>query len=300
MTRLALLLLGAASAVAHADAPLEKPYAFEVDREVPPPGQGELSFDGGAPVDGWAASIQLGYVDRPMRLHTTEVKTFPVEHRQTLALGGAVAVGTSVLLDARMPLAHQVGDRLRGLGVDDKPLDRWVAGDLTLGLRLRVTTRPRFAAFVRGQLTMPTGNDKHFAGDARFSAAWMLIGRFRLPAGVTLAATGGVRIRGAEVQIYDRLLGDELFGAIGATYKLPAIRGLYCDENQVRLTGELVGVLGSRVQDTLGPSPVEARVGVISRIRPWLGVAVRVGKGIGDQIGGPRFRGMLELVYTGL
>ena len=120
MTRLALLLVAATATVAHADEPLEKPYAFELDREAPPPGQGELSFDGGAPlaspgsagarssagaqsIIGWAASIQLGYLDRPMRLHTTEVKTFPIEHRQTLALGGAIAVGPSVLLDARMP-----------------------------------------------------------------------------------------------------------------------------------------------------------------------------------------------------
>ena len=66
MTRLALLLVLASTSVVRADEPLEKPYAFEVDRDAPPPGQGELSFDGGAPVSGVAASVQLGYVDRPM------------------------------------------------------------------------------------------------------------------------------------------------------------------------------------------------------------------------------------------
>lgn len=298
--KLAAALLLAATAVAHADDPVLRPEAFELDREAPPPGQAELSFDGGAPVAPWAASVQLGYLDRPMRLHTTEVKVFPVEHRQTVAFGGALSIGPSIVVDARMPLAHQVGDRMRGLGTpDNRPLDRWVPGDLGLGLRFRVSARARAALFVRAQLTLPTGDDHDYAGEARFTAAWMLIGRFTLPHGLVAAATGGVRFRGAEVMVADRLLGDELFGGVGLSYALPAIRGLYCDANHVRATGELVGVLGNNIGDKLGPSPVEARLGVVSQIRPWLAVAVRAGKGIGDHIGSPRFRGMIEVVYSG-
>ncbi len=297
MTRLALLLMAAAASVTHADDPVMRPQAFEVDREVPPPGQAELGFDGGAPVGPWALSMQLGYLDRPFRLHTTEVKIFPVEHRQTVAFGGALSIGNRVVVDARMPLAHQVGDRMRGLG-DDRPLDRWVPGDLGLGVRLRLSSGARASMFVRGTVTLGTGDDRDYAGEARFTAAWMLIGRFTLPLGFTVAATGGVRFRGAEVVVADRLLGDELFGGVGVTYALPAIRGLYCAANDVRVTGEIVGVLGNNVGDRLGPSPTEGRLGVISRIRPWLAVAVRAGKGIGDHIGAPRFRGMIELVYT--
>lgn len=297
--RLALIMLVATVALADADTPAEHPGAFEVDREVPPPGQAELSFDGGAPLVGdWAASVQLGYLDRPFRLHTSEVKIFPVEHRQTLALGGAMALGERALVDVRLPLAHQVGDRMRGLG-DDRPLDRWVIGDVTVGARVRLSTRDGAAVFVRGVITVPTGDDFDYAGEARYTAAWMLIGRFTLPAGFVAAATAGVRFRGREVIVADRMLSDELFGGVGVTYALPAIRGLYCGANQVRLTGELVGVLGNDVGDRAGASPVEARIGVISRIRPWLAVAARLGKGIGDQVGNPRFRGLLELVFTG-
>jgi hypothetical protein len=36
-----------------------------------------------------------------------------------------------------------------------------------------------------------------------------------------------------------------------------------------------------------------------SDIRSWLSIAGRVGKGIDDEIGAPRFRGMIELVYRG-
>ncbi len=294
-----LLMVVGASAIARADSPADHAGAFEVDRESPPPGQGELSFDGGAPLLGrWAASVQLGYLDRPFRLHTTEVKIFPVEHRETVALGGAVAIGPSIVADLRFPLAHQVGDRMQGLGDDDRPLDRWVQGDLSLGLRLRLSAREHSAFFVRGVVTLPTGDDFDYAGEARFTAAWALIARFTLPQGFVAAATAGVRFRGREVVVADRMLSDELFGGIGVTYALPAIRGLYCPENHVRVTGELVGVLGNDVADKEGASPVEGRLGLISQIRPWVAVAGRLGKGIGDHVGSPRFRGMLELVFT--
>jgi hypothetical protein len=99
--------------------------------------------------------------------------------------------------------------------------------------------------------------------------------------------------------VADRVLGDELVGGVGATYQLPAIHGLYCDANRVRITGEIVGVYGDDVGNAKGSSPAEARIGLVSEIRPWLLVAARLGKGIDDQIGSPRFRGMLELVYAG-
>jgi hypothetical protein len=296
----ALLFLVTVTTAAHADTPVLRPEAFEVDRDATPPGQAELGFDGGGELPGrWAASVQLGYLDRPMRLHTTEIKTFPVERRETLALGGAVAIGTAIVLDARMPLSHQVGDRMQGLG-DERPLDHWVPGDLSAGLRIHVAQRRHAGLFVRGQLTLPTGDDHDYAGEDRFTASWLLIGRFTLPHGIVIAGTAGVRFRGSEVQVADRLLGDELVGGIGATFALPAVCGLWCDANQVRLTAEVVGVLGNDVGDKRGPSPVEARVGMISRIRPWLAVAGRIGRGLDDQIGAPRFRGMLELVYSGL
>lgn len=299
MKALALACVLAVVRVAHADTPVRRPAAFQVDRDAPPPGQAELGFDGGAPITGWAASVQLGYLDRPMRLHTSRIEIFPVEHRETLAIGGALAIGPAIVIDARMPLAHQIGDRLQGFGIDERPLDRWVAGDLGAGARIELVRRAHYAAFVRGQVTFGTGNDDQFAGDANFSAAWQLIGRAMLPYGVVLAGTAGVRFRGAEIEVADRVLGDELFGAFGATYQLPAIEGLYCAENRVRVTGELVGVLGNDVADARGPSPVEARLGLVGDIRPYLAVAARAGTGLDDQIGAPRFRALVEVVYRG-
>jgi len=283
-------------ATAQADTPVARPEAFEADRDAPPPGQGELGFDAGGPVGRWAASVQLGYLDRPFRLHTQQIETFPIRRRETFALGGAFAIGSALLVDARFPLVHQVGDRFMGLG-DETPLDRFVIGDLGIGVRLRIVSRDTLAVFARGQLTLPTGDDFDFAGEARFTAAWMMIGRFMPIEGLVIAANAGVRFRAAEVMVADRLLGDELTGALGATYELPAWPGLWCEANHMRATAEVVGVLGNNVAGKRGPSPVEARIGWIGEIRSWLHFAVRVGKGLDDQIGAERFRALFELIY---
>jgi hypothetical protein len=299
MRLLALVgVLGGLAGVARAQEPLDRPEGFEVDREAPPPGRVEFSFDGGAPLDDrWAVGAQLGFLDRPMRLHTVRVKIFPIEQRETFALGGAFAVTPAFVLDARMPFSYQTGDRYMGLG-DDRELDHWVAHDLGIGGRLRLASRDLFSIFVRAHLTFGTGNDYQFAGESRFTAAWTLIARFTPIDRLVISFAPGVRFRAEEVIVADRLLGDELFAALGASFQLPAIRGLYCDANQVRVTAELHGVLGNDVGDFEGASPAEARIGIVSRIRPWITVGARVGKGIDDHIGAPRFRAMLEVAYA--
>ena len=248
----ALLLLGAATA--HADHPINRPEAIDVDRDMTPPGRGEFGFDGGG-----------------------EVGTF------------ALSLGGSVVVDARMPLSHQTGARYAGFG-DDRPLDRWVAGDLALGARIRVFRGDRFGAFLRTAATFGTGNDYQFAGEARYTLSWLLVGRAKLPHDIVLAATGGIRLRGAEVQVADRLAGDEFLGGVGATVPIPGC---------LRLEGEIVGALGDDVAKKRGPSPAEARIGVIAHPRDYFAFAVRIGGHIDDQIGAPRFRAMLELIYTG-
>lgn len=282
--------------IARADTVVMRPEAIEVDRDVPPPGRVELGFDGGAPVGVWALGVQVGYVDRPLILHDAALAVAPVRHRETVALGGAITVGDDIVVDARVPLAHQVGDRLQGLG-DDSPLARWVIGDVTLGVRLHVAGGERRAVFLRGQLYLPTGDDFQFAGDARWSASWLIIGRATLAPGVIVAATTGIRIRAAEVQVGDRLVGDELpFGA-GVTVALPPIARLWCTPEQLRATGEIVGAIGDHVGSQRGPSPVEARLGFVGTPRPDLAVGVHVGFGLDDQVGSPRLRAMLELAW---
>jgi hypothetical protein len=161
-----------------------------------------------------------------------------------------------------------------------------------------VATRGGVSAFVRAALTFGTGDDRDFAGEARWTGTWLLIGRAELGP-LVIAATGGIHLRGAEVQVADRLLGDELVGGIGAVLGLPPVAGLWCRPDQLRATAEVVGVLGDRVGGQRGPSPVEARVGVVGTPTTSLAVGLRVGIGLDDQIGAPLVRAMLELTWHG-
>src|ERR1043165_3095718 len=103
MTRVSILVVLLAAS-AHA-APLDRAEAFEIDREATPPGRAELGFDSGAPVGDWALSLQLGFVDHPGRLYSRTLETFPIDKRETAALGLAAAFGPAVV-DLRMPFSH--------------------------------------------------------------------------------------------------------------------------------------------------------------------------------------------------
>jgi len=294
MRRAALVAL--VPAVAFADTPTDRPSAFEADRESPPAGRSELGFDGGAPLASWGASVSFGYLDRPLVLHSGDITAVPVDHRETVRIGAAIAIADRVVFDLDLPYSHQVGDRFTAL--DSGPrLDRFVPGDLRIAARARINGNADRAAFIRGELTLPTGDEGDFAGDLRYSLAWNLIGRIVVGPGIVVAATAGIRLRGAEVQVYDRFLGDELTGAVGVVVPIPPIAGLWCERDQVKLTGELVGVLGDDVAGKRGSSPAEARLGVVTEPWPNLHVGVRAGTGLDDQIGSPRFRATLEISW---
>ncbi len=284
----ALCLIALVAGTARADS-----ASVEVDREDAPAGRVELGFDGGAPLVGWGLSVGMGYLDHPIAL----AGDAPVVHRETLVLGGAVALGNAVVVDARLPMAHQIGDRLMALG-DPEALDRWVLGDLRVAARARFAGTASDAVFLRGALTLPTGNGSALAGEPRYSLAIGLIGRATWN-NIVLAATAGIRLRATEAMIGDRLVGDELDAAAGATIPIPPIAHLWCTADQLRLALETVAVLGDEVDHQRGPSPVEARAGLVAKVIPALTIGARFGVGLDDQIGAPRWRVMIEVAWQG-
>ena len=299
--KLALAIVAAAAGGAHADTPSERATAIELDREDAPAGRAELGFDGGAPLAGWGASLGLGVLSKPLTL-ATPTTLVPVARRETLVLGGALALGGSVVVDARLPLLRQTGDTYTG-GSDafviNRGTTRHAVGDLRLAARVRIAGTAERAVFLRGALTVPTGDDGDYAGELHWGVQWNLIGRATLPAGVIVAATADIHIRGAEVMLGDRLVGDEIVGALGALVPIPPIAGLWCDRSQVMLGAELDGVLGDNIDAVRGPSPIEARGGLVIQALPELTIGVRVGRGLDDQIGAPAWRATLELAWRG-
>ena len=291
----ALLVVGLAlgSASAHA-APRDAPTEIELERDDAPMGRAEFGFDSGAPVPAWGLGIRAGWFEDPIIFETDGMTIEPVVRRQTLAIGGALAINSAVI-DARIGGGYQVGDRLIGTG-SMIALDHWVPSDLRLGVRLRVVGDARNAAFVRGDLTLPTGDEGDFAGDPSWTLAWRLIGRWTLAHEIVIAATLGLRLRGEEVLVGDRLVGNEFLGAAGIAVPLPPLRPVWCSD-QVRLTAEVAGVLGDAVGGTRGPSPAEARAGVVVRPRSQWTIAARAGTGLTDEIGSPSVRLSLDVVY---
>jgi hypothetical protein len=304
MTRGRRIVLGATSLglcvpAARADMPRDTPTAIEVDRDTAPGGRVGLGFDGGEPVDAWGASLSLGWIDRPIALAAGSLgggspASRPVRRRETLALGGAVAVGDRIVVDAVLRGSHQVGDRLTAAGDPDHRA-RYVAQDLRIGARIRFAGDDDRAALLRGELTLPTGDDAQFAGDAAWTAAWSLIGRIGLVRGIALAATAGIRLHGAEVAVGDRLVGDELFAALGGAVPLPA---LGIPAAGVALRAALLAALGDHVGGAAGPSPVEARLGASVQVLPELLVGGDLGVGLDDQIGAPRLRLLVSVAWT--
>ena len=274
-----------AASAAHADTPLERPTAIDVDRGDTPPGRTELGFDGGGPVDGFGITLATTWLEEPMTFGEVE----SVRRRESVSLGGALALGTSIVVEARLTAAHQVGERLG----DGRDLDRWVGTDLALGGRIHVAGTPSRAVFVRVDGRLPSGDSGDFAGEASWVLAWRLIGRATLGR-VTLAANAGIRLRGEEVIVGDKLVGDEGFAALGAIVQLPALQPLWCEQGMA-LTAEIAGILGNDVGMGEGPSPVEARAGVVARVTSQFTIGVRAGAGLNDEIGAPKYRATLEL-----
>jgi hypothetical protein len=298
---LALCTVAAASHAARADRPRDTPAAIEVDRDATPAGRIGFGFDGGEPVDAWGVSVAASLVARPIELAPGAFgggspPTRPVRRRETVTVGGALAVGDRVVLDGALRVSHQVGDRLRAAGNPD-PLARYVVHDVRLGGRIRVAGDRDRAALLRADLTLPSGNAEQFAGDASWTAAWRLIGRITLPYQVVLAGGAGIRLHGAEVAIGDRLIGDELFAAVGVAVPLTAV-GLGGIAEHVALTGELAGALGDHVGMQAAPSPLEARLGLTVQPVPALAIGARIGVGLDEQIGAPSFRALIELAWT--
>jgi hypothetical protein len=299
---IALSAVAAASHPAHADMPRDTPTAIEVDRDVAPAGRVGFGFDGGEPVDAWGASISAGWIERPIHLGAGTFgggspDTQPVRRRETLSLGGALALGDSVVIDLGIRASHQVGDRLRAAG-NPEGLARYVLQDVRFGGRIRVAGDRGRAALLRAELTLPSGDADQFAGDARWTAAWSLIGRATLPHDLVIAATAGIRLHGAEVAVGDRLIGDALFAAAGVAVPVPAVGPLRALAAPVQLTGELLGSLGDHVGKLSGPDPLEARLGVVVQPLAELTIGAHAGFGLGDQIGAPRFRALIELAWT--
>jgi hypothetical protein len=256
-----------------------------VDRWVPAVGPIAMIGVEGADVTRFgqgAMALSFGLVRDPVRLElpSGEILSRPVRWQVSTDLSAeaglwknrlAFAVGLPVVL-------WQAGDRLRGTGVDDRPLASSAAGDLRLRLKAALlgTERLHVAALV--QLTVPLGGEADFAATNGVTVEPRLIVDVRLHQ-VLLAAALGVRFA-SERQLFETSFGDELTWSFGAGARAWARRRLYLE-----LFAEAAGAVGS----SSGTRPVELRGAVRLGIWP-VSLDVGAGAGVDDQVGAPAWR----------
>jgi outer membrane protein OmpA-like peptidoglycan-associated protein len=165
------------------------------------------------------------------------------------------------------------------------------SGDLRLGLRLRLIgqrTLP-FGAAVTGELWLPTGDDKDFAGEGtvRGSPGLALGGRI---GSLVWAANGGILLRSGTTFAGTEIGHEITFGA--------ALAGLAADE-RLQIGPELYGAATVEGADQLDSKTtnLEALLGVKYRAGPVV-IGAGVGPGLSRGVGTPAVRGVLSVAYA--
>jgi len=295
----ALALLSPRAARAQ-DPTIRHDAAFSLDRLAPPPGPGVFVQveDGDVAERGaWSATASLSFESRPLVVRhalTGAELSVPVRTRTGLDLGVAVGVGHGVQLGLSLPVVlYQSGDRLRGLDLPEPDGSRALAaaalGDVRLAAKLNLVTPERGLGQAWGAavtVTLPTGDETQFAGEAAPMVEFHLIASWRAP-DWALAVNLGPRFRSEEVPFLspDVTLGNELVWGAAASARAPwwpELEGV----------AELGGARGDE-----GVSPVEARLGARYRVDAWWTVGAIVGVGVAgaDDVGAPVWRGVIDL-----
>lgn len=295
---LSCALAGAAAA----QTPVATRPAFSVERFTPAAGAGTWIGIEPADVliaDRWAVTMSWSLMSRPIVLRdvmTGDLESEPVRLRWGTDVVAARGIGKRYQVGVAAPLVVQWGDRLQGIGFDERPLDRMSFGDIRLSARARVAglagERGLGAALSLGVL-LPTGDDAMFAGEAGWMLSWGLRVGWKGPR-LELTGGAGLRVRTTEVILLSpaRPHGNELTASAGVAVRADALGRNFGGPDRAWALAEIEAALGdSPRQGTRGPSPAEARVGVRVQVHHCWSIAIAAGGGITpDEVGSPAWR----------
>ncbi|MBK7073810.1 MAG: thrombospondin type 3 repeat-containing protein [Myxococcales bacterium] len=301
-------LAGSATAAAAQRAPASEP-AFSVERFTPAPGSALWIGveDADVPAAGrWVVTGSTWIASRPIvlrALSTGAESTEPVRLRWGQEVAVARGLGARYLVGLAVPAALQWGDRLAGIGLSEAPLARAVLGDLRLHGRARVVGAPGapgLAAAVAVALTVPTGDDGDFAGEAGAVLAWGLRAGYRT-GDVAITGGAGLRLRTEEVVLLSpaRPHGNELTASLGAAVRLAPLGRQFGGGDRAWAMVEVEAALGDDAgKGARGPSPAEARIGVRADVAHCWSVALAGGGGFTrDEVGSPGYRLIAQLTF---
>jgi len=306
---IAAATLALSAGVARAQAAVGDQPAFSVERFTPAPG-GAIFVgveEPDVPAAGrWVVTSSTWLASRPIVLRslvTGEAVTTPVALRWGQEVAVARGVGSRFLLGVALPSAVQWGDRLAGIGLSERALDRFVLGDVRLHARARLTGAPGapgLAAAIAGAITLPTGDDGDFAGEAGWVLGWGLRVGYR-SRDLVLAGGAGMRVRTQEVVLLSpaRPHGNELTGSAGVAVRAGPLGRQLGGDDRAWLFAEVEGVLGdSPGTGRRGPSPAEARIGARLDVAHCWSVGLAGGAGFtSDELGSPGYRFLAQVTF---
>lgn len=305
----AVALVSALAGAAAAQTPVATRPAYSVERFTPAAGAG--TWIGIEPADvllagRWAVTMSWSLMSRPIVLRdvmTGELESEPVRLRWGTDVVAARGLGTRYQLGVAAPLVVQWGDRLQGIGFDERALDRVSFGDVRLSARARIAGRPGErglgAALSLGVL-LPTGDDAMFAGEAGWIPSWGIRVGWKGP-WLELTGGAGLRVRTTEVILLSPASphGNELTASAGVAVRADPLGRAFGGPDRAWALAEVEAALGDAPRrGTRGPSPAEARVGVRVQVHHCWSVAVAGGGGITrDEVGSPAWRFVAQLSF---
>ncbi|HWA71504.1 MAG TPA: thrombospondin type 3 repeat-containing protein [Polyangiaceae bacterium] len=249
----------------------------------------------------WNVGLWASYANRLLELQSADghVVAIPVRHQLSLDYVASLGLGDRLALGVALPtVAYQSGDDTRDFLLDADSLPHTALGDLAFTAKATLIPSRQLGGFALAALarvSVPTGNTASYASEAASTGELRVLGELGLVA-LTVRATAGMRVRGAEQTYAGAEFGHELPWGAEITV-LPQALG-WDTEGRWRWNLEAHGAVA------LTPS-FAARVQSPS----VLGLSARYGVGdfgltagaelpLSDAIGAPRVRGVLSLTYA--
>jgi hypothetical protein len=236
-------------------------------------------------------------------VQTDDLASEPVRLRWTTDVVAARGIGRRYQLGLAVPVAMQWGDRLQGIGLDERALSRVVLGDMRLSGRARIAGNAGergLGAALAVNVLLPTGDDFNFAGEAGWMLTWGMRIGWKGPR-LELSGGAGLRVRTTEVILLSpaRPHGNELTGSAGIAVRADALGRAFGGPDRAWALAEIEGVLGDSPRSgTRGPSPAEGRFGVRVQVHHCWSVAVAAGGGLTpDEVGSPAWRFVTQVSF---
>lgn len=250
----------------------------------------------------WNAGAWASYAYRLVELEDASghVVSVPVRHQLSLDYVASLGLTDRLALGFVLPtVAYQSGDSDVGsYVVGATALPKAAIGDLAFTAKALLVPRGDLGGFALAALarvSVPTGSDTSYVSESAAAGELRVLGELGLVA-ITLRATAGMRVRGAEQTYAGSTFGHDLPWGVGLSF-MPQVFGI--DPG-----GHFQGTLEAHGAVALTPS-----FGSKPQSPALLGLSVRYGIGdvfltlggelpLNDAVGAPRVRGVLGFAYA--